>query len=84
MMQYSIRIDRKALEYLSSLPQKIKRQIGRKIERLKTDPCPPKCKKLEDGVYRVRSGNYRIICQVVEKEILACVLKIGDRKDVYK
>ncbi len=83
-MQYSIRIDKKALEYLSSLPQKIKRQIGRKIERLKTNPCPPKCKKLEDNVYRIRSGNYRIIYQVVAEKILICILKTGDRKDVYK
>ncbi len=83
-MQYSIRIDKKALEYLSSLPQKIKRQIGRKIERLKTNPYPPKCKKLQDGVYRVRSGNYRIIYQVVAEKILICVLKVGDRKDIYK
>lgn len=83
-MQYSIRIDKQALEYLSSLPQKIKRQIGRKIERLKTDPCPPKCKKLEDGVYRVRSANYRIIYQIEAEVVLVCVLKIGDRKDVYK
>ena len=83
-MQYSIRIDKKALECLSSLPQKIKRQIGRKIERLKTNPYPPKCKKLEDGVYRIRSGDYRIIYQVVAKEILICILKPGDRKDVYK
>lgn len=83
-MQYSIRIDKQALEYLSSLPQKIKRQIGRKIERLKTDPCPPKCKKLEDGVYWVRSANYRIIYQIEAEVVLVCVLKIGDRKDVYE
>jgi hypothetical protein len=66
-MQYSIRIDKKALEYLSSLPQNIKRQIGRKIERLKTDPCPPTCRLCHQmsriwGIFGfIAAGIYGII-----------------------
>lgn len=83
-MEYSIQVDKKVVEYLSSLPKKLRRQTGNKIDKLKKDPHPPKSKKLDKNVYRVRSGDYRIIYSVYEKKILICVLKVGNRKDVYK
>ena len=83
-MEFTIQIDRKAVEYLSRLPKKIRGQIGRKIDKLKQDPHPPKGTKLSDNMYRVRSGDYRIIYSVYKKKILICILKIGNRKDVYK
>ena len=35
------------------------------------------------GLYRIRSGNYRIIYQVDDQRLIVLVVKIGDRKDVY-
>lgn len=86
---YGFAFTEAALSYLESLPtKKIRRQVKSKIEQLAADPTPPTCKKLSDvtdggnPVYRVRSGDYRIL-YVVRNPIIV-VLDIGDRKDIYK
>jgi len=33
--------------------------------------------------YRIRVGDYRIIYDVFDAELLIDIIKIGDRKDVY-
>ena len=77
-----------ALKYLETLPSaKLRRQIRRKIKLLAAKPFPPKCKKLQgvkDGeypVYRVRSGDYRILYSV--RDIIIVILDIGHRRDIY-
>ncbi|MDH5700936.1 MAG: type II toxin-antitoxin system RelE/ParE family toxin [Nitrospirota bacterium] len=35
-------------------------------------------------MYRVREGSYRIIYTIREKALIVLVLKIGDRKEVYR
>lgn len=83
-MPYQIRIDRDALKTLAALSAKLRRQIGAKIDLLRDNPFPPGCKKLDDDLYRIRSGDYRIVYTVIEKQVLICVLRIGDRKEVYR
>jgi hypothetical protein len=34
--------------------------------------------------YRVRAGDYRIIYQIRNKELIILVLTVADRKEVYK
>ena len=36
------------------------------------------------GICRVRAGNYRIIYQINDATLIVLVVKIGDRKDVYR
>jgi mRNA interferase RelE/StbE len=83
-MTYRIQINRDALKTLAALSAKLRRQIGAKIDSLGDNPFPPGCKKLNDDLYRIRSGDYRIVYTVIEKQVLICVLRIGDRKEVYK
>ncbi|MCS5592906.1 MAG: type II toxin-antitoxin system RelE/ParE family toxin [Gammaproteobacteria bacterium] len=35
-------------------------------------------------LYRLRIGNYRVIYDIVEKEVIVVVIKIKHRKDAYK
>ena len=35
------------------------------------------------GQWRYRIGDYRIICEIEEKEITILVLEIGHRKNIY-
>lgn len=36
------------------------------------------------GKWRYRKGDYRIICDISDNEVLILILHIGDRKDVYR
>ena len=85
--EYRIYIDESALKSLGNLPKKIQRQIGREIESLATNPRPRGSQKIRgvDGDYfRIKSGNYRIIYQVDDKKITVFVVRIADRKEVYR
>jgi mRNA interferase RelE/StbE len=35
------------------------------------------------GLWRYRVGDYRIICELKDKEMVILVVKIGHRKDIY-
>lgn len=36
------------------------------------------------GQWRYRIGDYRVICEIHDEEIVVLVLEIGHRKDIYK
>ena len=35
------------------------------------------------GEWRYRLGNYRIICEIQDDEVIVLVLEIGHRRDIY-
>ncbi|MBK8549808.1 MAG: type II toxin-antitoxin system RelE/ParE family toxin [Ignavibacteria bacterium] len=41
-------------------------------------------KELYGVTYRLRVGNYRILYEIVNKELLLIIFKAGHRKDIYK
>ena len=83
---YSIRIKPSALSKLKKLPSQIKRRISAKIDSLASDARPAGGEKLEgtDDLYRVRVGNYRIIYQIQDENLLIMIVKVGDRKEIYR
>jgi mRNA interferase RelE/StbE len=78
----------KALAFLQSLEKKLRRQIVKHIEKLAGNPTPKGFKPLKgvmdgsDKVYRVRSGDYRILYVIRNPTIV--ILDIDNRKDVYR
>ena len=85
---YGFAYDRCCLDFLKTLEKKLRRQIVKKVEQLAADPFPPTSKLVqgmvdgEERVYRIRSGDYRILYAV--REVIVCVLDIDHRKDVYR
>jgi len=80
-----------ALDFLDSLPPKIRKQVIKKAKALHIDPFPQGVKKLQgvatlegDPIYRERSGDYRILYIVREKPAEIIILDIDHRKDVYR
>ncbi len=52
---------------------------------LADNPRPEGALKMEGAeTYRVRVRDYRIIYEIVDRELLVLVVKIGHRRDVYK
>jgi mRNA interferase RelE/StbE len=84
--RYSILIKPSAVKEIESISSKRDRQgIVSLIEKLADNPRPAGCEKLSgQEKYRVRKGRYRIVYSVEDKELIVFVVKVGDRKDVYR
>ncbi len=55
------------------------------IAGLSKNPRPSECKKLTStGLYRIRTGSYRIVYEVHDDEVVVIVVKVGHRRDVYR
>ena len=82
---YNIIIDKYAIRQLKMLPANEISKIKAKIFELSQNPRPNGYIKLK-GVqaYRIRVGNYRIIYEINDKEIIITVIAIGHRKGIYK
>jgi mRNA interferase RelE/StbE len=83
---YKLRIKKSAAKELEAISRKADRQrVARRIEALAEDPKPPGCKKLSGSErYRVRQGSYRIVYAIEDDELVVYIVKIGDRKSVYR
>ena len=86
MAKYKIEISSSAEKSLKKIPKKDISKIVEAIQKLAISPFPDGSRKLrgEEGAYRIRQGNYRIIYEVIEKKLIILVLKLGHRKEVYK
>ncbi len=86
-MIYTVKWDEDALEDLSSLGKTEAIRIVKKIEsHLVKDPLnlgKPLTGNLA-GLYRYRIGDYRVIYQIFENELIVVVVRVGHRKDVYE
>lgn len=85
-MSYSVEFTQEAAEQIRGLPKKIAGQIVRKVESLATEPRPTQAKRLtqHEHLYRIRSGDYRILYQITDAKLLVLVVKVGNRRDVYR
>ena len=83
---YSVEWDTKALKELRALEKKEQRKILERVAKLGTTPRPPGCKKLHDkqALYRIRAGDSRVIYQIRDSQLLVLVVKVGNRRDVYR
>ena len=85
-MPYNIQIEKRALKRFNSIPHPFQKRIKSGISNLSTEPRPNGVKKLqgEQSIYRLRFGAYRVIYHIDEKIKKVKILKVGDRKDIYK
>ncbi len=85
-MSYTIEFSRKAERQFRDLPKSIQVKLTPKINALADNPRPRGAKKLEgeNELYRIRVGDYRVIYQVQDKALIVLVVKIGDRKEIYR
>jgi len=82
---YKLLITRSASNELEDLPGKDRNRIIAKTQRLETSPRPPGVEKLSgDDKYRLRQGDYRILYEIRDRELIVTVVRIGNRRDVYR
>ena len=83
---YQVQIDRAAVKFIKNQVPKIKRQLFNKIKSLEVNPRPGNIEPIKGtkGLFRIRTGNYRIVYKILDKKLLVLVARVNDRKDVYK
>jgi len=84
--KYSLRIKKSARKELESIGTKAdRRRIIRRITALTNDPRPPGVAKISGReLYRIRQGRYRILYAIEDAVLIVHVIKVADRKDVYR
>ncbi|MDR4478528.1 MAG: type II toxin-antitoxin system RelE/ParE family toxin [Nitrospira sp.] len=85
-MTYSVLLAHPAERQLRSFPSVIQKRLVKRMKALQNDPRPTGVKKLagKDDLYRIREGDYRIVYTIQDRELVILILKIGDRKEVYR
>lgn len=85
MASYSVLIKRSAAKELERVPDKVRRQVVSRITALSAQPRPAGCEKLTgEDLYRIRQGDYRIVYSIVDAELIVHVIRIANRRDVYR
>jgi mRNA interferase RelE/StbE len=89
-LAFAVRIAPAAERAITRLSPAIQTAVLEKIAALGEDPRPAGCRKIRGlpahhEVYRVQVGStHRIIYQIRDDVALILVVKVADRKDVYK
>ncbi|MGK0456580.1 MAG: mRNA interferase RelE/StbE [Zhongshania aliphaticivorans] len=85
MESYRIAIKKSAAKEIEKVEKKDRFRIIEKIRSLASDLHPLGSKKLSgQEKYRIRQGNYRILYQVIDDELIINVVRVGHRRDIYK
>lgn len=85
MANYKLLITRSASKELEDIPGRGRNRIIAKIRALETNPHPSGVEKLSgDDKYRLRQGDYRILYEIQDRELIVTVVRIGNRRDVYR
>lgn len=85
MESYNVFVKPSVYKDIDKIPKKDRKIIIEKIWGLSEDPRPNGAIKLTgDEKYRFRQGNYRILYEIYDGELIVTVVKVGHRKDIYK
>ncbi|HEY4516068.1 MAG TPA: type II toxin-antitoxin system RelE/ParE family toxin [Candidatus Paceibacterota bacterium] len=81
-----VEFSKSAFRELKKFPKDIQKRVINKIEFYSEQSDPLKLAErmidVKFGSYRFRIGDYRVIFDIIKGNIF--VLKIGNRKDIYK
>ena len=87
-MKYTFRFTTAAQRQLRAISRLDAMRILTALTALGDDPYSDSgdVKKLADtsDLYRLRVGNYRVAYQINDGELVILVVKVGNRRDVYR
>jgi mRNA interferase RelE/StbE len=87
--KFQIELSSKAKKFYEACPKALAHRLNECFLNLESDPYRgPNIKKLktrsQENLYRYRVGDYRVIYEVLEHEVVVLVVKIAPRGDVYR
>ena len=86
-MRYEVEISESAEKSLEKIPKKDLLKILEKIDALEQDPMPAgsiKLKGYKEVLYRIRSGDYRVVYSIKQDVLIVLVVEIGHRREIYR
>jgi len=86
MASYSIEWKSAAAKELRKLPKPIIARVVVAVDALAREPRPEGVRKLtgSESAYRIRIGQYRVIYNVFDSRLVIEIIRVRDRKEVYK
>ena len=85
MASYELVVKKSVAKDLREFPKADVKRILQRIRSLADDPRPRGCEKLSGQErYRLRQGVYRIVYEIDDKVLIVLVVKIGNRRDIYR
>ncbi len=84
---YRLVIKSSAAKELEAVGQKVDRaRLVASIQELATQPKPVGAEKLSGHIdlYRIRVGNYHVVYEIDNGQIVVTVIKVGHRKEIYR
>ena len=81
---YEIIFSQKAKKQLFKLEKNTQERIITTLERIRIRPEDFVTKLIGDPGYKFRVGDYRLIMDIDNNNLLILVIKVGHRKDIYK
>lgn len=87
-MKYAFRWRERAVRQLRAIPQPAALTILRALATLGDDPrrSDTDIKKLAgyDDRYRLRVGDYRVIYDIEDQQLIILVVGVGHRREIYR
>ena len=85
-VRFNIVFKKSAQKDLAKLERNVRQRIADAIETLADNPYPVGSLKLAgfEDYRRIRVGSFRVVYQVIDNELIIFIIRIADRKDVYK
>ncbi len=85
-MTYRITLAPAAARQLRKFDPQVRRRIQAALELLSSNPRPPAATQLVGGAgeWRIRTGDYRIVYEIEDEQLLVLVLRMGHRREIYE
>ena len=85
-MTWKIEWDDSAVKQLRKLDKQIQKRIIAHVKKIPLNDPRKQGKPLtgdKAGLWRYRMGEYRIVCSIIDHELVLLIVGIGHRKEIY-
>ncbi|MBD1845299.1 type II toxin-antitoxin system RelE/ParE family toxin [Cyanobacteria bacterium FACHB-63] len=83
-MSYQVEFSKRAAKQFKALSLEIQLRLRPKIDDLADEPRPSGVVKLtgKENLYRIRVGDYRVLYQIEDEDLIVLIIKLGHRSDI--
>lgn len=86
-MAYKVVMSPEAAKEFRKLDNTIQKRIAVLVDKIEASINPRfsgKALKGNDKEWRYRVGDYRLVCEIKDREVIVWIVRIGHRREVYR